>query len=294
MAVSIACRAAAPNPSRAGAAYGRSEPWQTPSIPSTRIDGVDGEQAVGRRLDEGERVDGAAVAAAGALALAVERAEAGERDEADAQPRMPRAALRRPRPPGGVQLGDVGHDRRPPGGAAGRVGGAGGAGVDEQRAVAVLQDREQRGDAVEAAGGGEDVGGELEPDRAAVERVAERRGVGLDGAGAGPGAERGGEARARPRARRRTSVCRLRRRQPVEPERGGRRDERPRSASPSSRSTGSWCAGSIAYGRSPGRCSVQPSSRGGTFARAQGVEERLGPEVLVEVDARSCVTEPVH
>ena len=259
---SIACRAAAPKPSRGGAAYGRSEPWQTTSMPSTRTTASTAMQAVGRRLDEGERVDRAAVAAAGALALAVQRAEAAERDEADRQPRVARAAVGGPRPPGGVELGDVGDDRRPPDRAAGRVGGAGGAGVDEQRPARRLEHVEQRRDVVEAAGGGEHVGGELEPDRAAVQRIAQRRRVGLDGAGASPRRGTGPAARARPRARPR----RARRTRPA----GAGRARAPRTARRASRrrrrrraATGSWCAGSTAYGRSPGSSSSQPTSRGG-------------------------------
>ena len=138
-------------------------------------DGVDRLRAVARGLHEGERVHRERAAAAGAPALAVQRPQPGERDEADGQPRVARAALVDPRPPGRVQLGDVGDDRPPPRRpVAGRVGDAGRARMDEQRAPRLLEHAEQRLERGEAAGRREQVGAELQPDRPAAERIAQR------------------------------------------------------------------------------------------------------------------------
>ena len=264
-------------------------------MPSTRIDGVDGLRAVGRGLDERERVDRAAAAAARAVALAVQRAEPGERGEADGQLREAVAAAVGPGPPGGVQLRDVGHHGRPPGGPAGPVVRAGGTGVDEQRRLRGVEHVEQRSEALEPVGRGEHVGPDLEPDRAALQRIAQSAPGRARGCRPSPTGGTGPAARARRPARRRRALPPARagagpgRAPPTARRRRARRRRRPRAPRAAS---GSWSAGSIAYVRSPGRWSSQPTSRGAAAARAQSGQEGLGPEVLVEV--RRHRSEAIH
>ena len=280
-----ACSAAAPRSGRRGSAYGRSEPWQMTSMPEHAADGVDGALAVARGLDEGERVDGAGAAAARPVALAMQRGEAGERDEADPQARPARAPAGGPRPPGGMELRHVRDDAAPTSGAGPRRPrrrpGPGWTRSAPPRASSASSSGARRsspsGAAIASAA-------TSRPTAPAVERGGER----CRRRAAGRRSPTRGTApagRARPRARRRRA----------RPTRSGRRSS-PSAAdgatstrsSPSAAASvaprrASWWRGSISQGRSPGSCSVQPSSRGAPAAVAERREERRRPEVLVDV-----------
>ena len=294
--VRIACSAASPSAGGDGAAYGRSEPWQTTSMPSTRIDGVDRLRAVGRGLDERERVDRAAAAAAGAVALAVQRAEPGERGEADGQLREAVAAAVAPGPPGGVQLGDVRARRAPtrPGGRA-RPGARRGR---DGRAAARVRPRARRA----AAPGGR--ARRARRARRPRPRARSRRaratsrsaaGSGIADAGHRPGAERAPAARARPRARRRRARAASAggsRSRPSEAAGATHTSSSPSAAACAARASGSWSPGAIGCVRSPRQVELPAVQPRRAPARAQRGQERLGPEMLMEVGGHA--SEAIH
>ncbi len=190
----------------------------------------------------------------------------------------------------------VGHDGRPPGGAGRRLWRRG-PGVDEERPVA--EHVEQRAQALERSGRGERVRGQLEADRAAVERGLERGGVRVLDAGHRPGRER---ARKRERALepRVGQLGRFLRCQPVEAERRRRRDADELVAVGGGerdapfRVMGRGVDRERRLARELQRPAVEP---GRAAARAQGLQERGRPEVLVEVGAHGCLnrfSESVH
>jgi hypothetical protein len=199
------------------------------------------------------------------------------------------AAERAERVPGRVHLLDVRDERGPP---AGHVpGGRGGSGMDEQRQVPVFEQVEQGGAAGEPVGVRQRGGGELEAGEALAEGLGGRVGVDRADVRGGPGAERRGQRGGAlvVGVQQRTGLVR---RQRLDAERRGQRDERAAEA---------VGAGQLRAGRDvvvlgvdrEGRLTVEIESplfevrRSG--AGAERGEERLGPEVLVDVDGLRAV-----
>ena len=165
------------------------------------------------------------------------------------------------------------------------------AGVHEQRHVARLQAGEQRGEPHEADLAGERAGRHGRADRAAVEQR-----VDLQRARAG-----GGQRRRGPEAERVAELgdavvegvqqrLGLGGRQQLDPERDRQRDpdrSMPSRSASSARATGSWSASATGHGGSPGSSRIQPPapwrSRGGADAPGERADQRVGPEVLVQV-----------
>jgi hypothetical protein len=116
-----------------------------------------------------------------------------------------------------------------------------------------------------------------------MEGVAERGGVGLHGARHGPGLERRGEGEraVEPGGRK---LLRLVAREAVEPERGGRRDQHQLGVLGRRAGVGvvvRWVDRVRPLAGQVQRPAVEP---GRLAPRAEGGEEGLGPEVLVDVD----------
>ena len=228
-------------------------------------DGVDRERAVGRRLDERERVDRRRLAAARAVALAVQRTEAGERGEADGQAGEALAAAVGPRPPGGVELGDVRHDGRPPAGARRGVLTACGAGVDEQRRAFLVEHVEQRGEAGRgpsgAASASAPTSSPIAP-RASASRSAAGSGSWMPAIAHGRNGSPSSSAPSSHASASSSAWLGGSRSSPSAADGAMQTRSSPSAAASAARASGSWSAGSIAWTRSPGRCSSQPSSRG--------------------------------
>jgi hypothetical protein len=169
--------------------------------------------------------------------------------------------------------------------------------MDEHGAPRRLERREQRREALEAAGRRERVRGQLEPDRPGVERVLQRAGAFRRG----PGAKRRRqlERALEPGIGQR---ARLRLRQPVDSQgrRRGDEDEIESLRERLLRACGRVVRGGVDAVRRLAveleRPAVQPRR---VTAGTQGAQERSGPQVLVQVDGHgkgglNRFTESVH
>ena len=252
--------------------------------------GVDGARAVGRGVVEQQRVVRAiGRAAAGGQALEVERRAARQQREHDAQARVLGPPEGHEGVPGRVHLGHVAGHRRPPRRGVGP--GVRGPGVDHEGRVSALQRLERRAEGRAGGGVDEHPCGDGQPHGAAPQELPHRRGVGVAARDRAPRREAlgqlgralqvGGEDHAG-----------LVRREPLDAERHRGAEHRPvdpvgvqlahaaLERLPGRRDGGLGLAGEL---QRPGAVAAH-QARGLVAARQRG-QDRLGEEVLVDVDA---------
>jgi hypothetical protein len=169
--------------------------------------------------------------------------------------------------------------------------------VHEQRRGRRIEHLEQRREAIETLGGGEHVGGDLEPDGTSIERVAKRPGIGFLHAGHRPDSERALECERplEPGVGQRGGLVR---RQPVEAERCGRRQARALVPGRGQRG-GAPCrivSGRVdRMGALARQVQLPALESRGRAACAQRCAERRRPEVLMDIDLHvKRFTEAIH